>query len=192
MVDNPSGPPDEYDYFNCKRNDRTYISKAFKSSDFLELAEPRYLRILSKVFDNEGAYQFAEIKKEVVLRVTPAGRQEVKITFYEDSRKIKYITIQRFTKKGGKPHKISFTFNSPEIEKLFNILRLVRYIDLESSEKARLDDSVINEWLISEDEKRKYFTENLDLVKEISEHHITKSDVIAFAYRKKQLEVFEC
>jgi hypothetical protein len=190
MVDNPIGPPDEYDYFSGKRTDRTYISKSFKSTDLLDLEEPKYLRILSKIFNSGETWEFAKVKKEIVLRVTSSGRQEVKIVFYEDSREIKHITIQRFTREGGKPHKNGFSFSGTEIEKLFNMLRLIRYIDLESSGRVRLDDSMINEWLISDDEKRKYFTKNLDLVKEISEQHITKSDVIAFAYRKKQLEVF--
>ena len=72
------------------------------------------------------------------------------------------------------------------------MVKLVRYIDLDSSEKVRLDDSVLDELLISEEEKRKYLIDNLDLVKEITEQNITKSDVIAFAYRKKQLELFDC
>jgi hypothetical protein len=191
MVDiNPPSSPDEYDYFNGKRTDRIYVSKSFKPTDLFDLDEPKYLRILSKVFDSGETCQYAQVNKEIVLRVTASGRQEVKIVFFEDSREIKHITIQRFTKKGGKPHRNGFSFNGKEIEKLYDLLRLVRYINLENGEKVRLDDSVLDELLISEEEKRKYLIDNLDLVKEISEQHITKSDVIAFAYRKQQLDIF--
>lgn len=191
MIANSYEQPDEYDYFINKRIDRTYISKSFPSTDFSDIEEPRLIRILSKVFDGEENFEFAEIKKEIVLRTTPSGRQEVKVVFYEDSRGIKHITIQRFSTESGKPHKHSFSFDGEEIEKLFNILKLVKYVELESNAKVRMDDSFLNEWLISEDEKRNYFIENLELVKEISQHHITKSDVVAFAYRKSQLELFE-
>lgn len=182
---------EEFEYFINKLTDRTYISKSFKSFDYLDLDKPRNLRIISKVLDSEESYEFAKIKQELVLRVTPARRQEIKIMFYEDSRDVKCITIQRFTVKNNKPHQQSFTFRGKEIEAFFNLLKLIRYIELKDSEKVRIDDKVIDEWLLSDNEKMKFFLENTALVKEISEHHITKSDIIAYAYRKNQLEVFE-
>ena len=39
---------DEIDYFEGKRSDRTYISKAFPESELLEPEKQRKLRILSK------------------------------------------------------------------------------------------------------------------------------------------------
>ncbi len=182
---------EEFEYFKNKHTDRTYISKSFKSFDYLDLDKPKNLRIISKVLDSEESYEFAKVKQELVLRVTPSRRQEIKIMFYEDSRDIKCITIQRFTVKNYKPHQQSFTFRGKEIEVFFNLLKLIRYIELKDSEKVRIDDKVIDEWLLSDNEKMKFFLENTDLVKEISEHHITKSDIIAYAYRKNQLEVFE-
>ncbi len=182
---------DEMDYFEGKRPDRTYISKAFPEPESLEPEKQRKLRILSKVMDQADQHEFVTIKKEVVLRVTPGERQEVKVSFYEDNRNIKSITIQRFTRKDGKPHKSSFSFYGDEIEKLFNVLRLVKYIDLRSKEKERFDDRVVNEWLLTSDEKRKYFLDNLEIVEEIVKTQLTKSDVIALAYRKNQLEIFK-
>jgi len=183
--------PEEIEYFSNKRTDRTYISKAITPSPIFESEDPsRPVRILSKVFDSDELHQFVKVKNEVVLRKTPGERQEVKVVFYEDTRDIQSITFQRFTIKNGNPHKFSFSFTGPEIEKIYNLLRLIKYIGLDSAEKVRLDDHVFNEWLLTVDEKRKYFLDNLDLVIEITKNHITKSDVVAFAYRKKQLEVF--
>jgi hypothetical protein len=190
MADDPLEQTEEYSYFINKRTDRTYISKQFQSADIFGIEKPRPMRILSKVIDSEEPYEFVQVKKEVVLRLTPSKRQEVKVIFYDDTREVKHITIQRFTVEGGKPHKHSFTFSGKEIETLYNIIKLVRYVDLEDRDKFRLDDNMMNQWLISEDEKQNYLIENLDLVQEIIEHHITKSDVIAFAYRKNQLNEF--
>jgi hypothetical protein len=180
------------DYFEKKRPERTYISKSFDGVDFSDAAvEVRRMRIMSRVFDPDESPLFARIRREDVLRITPGERHEIKIVFCEDTRDIKHITIQRFTRKDGKPHKTGFTLSGSEIEKLYNMLRLVRYADLGTADKIRLDEQVFNEWLTSTDERRKYFLEHSDLVMEIAKHHITKSDVVAFAYRKSQLGIFE-
>jgi hypothetical protein len=150
----------------------------------------RKMRILSKVLDSSELHQFAKIKDEIVLRVTPGGRQEVKVTFYEDPREIQCLTIQRYTKKSGKPHLWYFTFRGEEIDRLYDLIRFVRYIRLDQEGKERLDDHILDDLLISLDEKRRYFLEHSDLVMEIARNDITRSDVVALAYRKKQLELF--
>jgi hypothetical protein len=191
MNENPIEPKDEIDYFDTKRNDRTYISKSFPSRDIVGNEDGRKIRILSKVFDSDELFEFAKIKKDIVLRTTRSRRQEVKVVFFEDSREIKELVFQRFTKESGNPHKYSFSFGGNEIKTIYNLLELIRYIDLEDGNKVKLDDIVMNESLLSEYEKRKFLSDNPDLVKEISEHHITTSDITAFAYRKNQLEIFE-
>jgi hypothetical protein len=148
------------------------------------------MRYISKVFDSESV-QFAQVKGEVVLRVTPQQRQEVKALFYETPRDIVGLTIQRFTKKTGKPHKVHFTFRGEEIDKLYNLLRFIKYVRLENEGKEKLDDHILEDLLIDTDEKREYFSQHLDLVQEIVENNITKSDVVALAYRKEQLEIFD-
>lgn len=54
--------------------DKTIVSKAFT-----DYAGQR-LRILSKVVDGAEGLQFADVKGEAVLRVTAAGRYEIKAT----------------------------------------------------------------------------------------------------------------
>lgn len=185
--------PSDYEFFNNKRTDRTYVSRAFRQSSFIEPQDQRALRIVSKVFDSEERPQFASLKGELVLRATPSGKQEVKIVFYQDTREVKSITIQRFQVKSGNPHKTAFTLYGDEIEKLYNLLGLIRYLDLENSDKVRLDDSVVNDWLLSEQEKRRYLVEDLDpeLLEEVIRNRVTKTDVVALAFRRQQLAVFE-
>lgn len=175
---------DDYDYFTNKRSDRTYISKSITGFD------PYRVRIISKVVDSQEFGEFAKIKDEVVLRISPGERQEIKAVFYEDSREVKSLTIQRFTRKNGNPHKISFTFQGEEITKLYEILRLIKYVRLDGEEKVRLDDEVLDDLMVSWEDKRKFLLENLDLVAEIAQNEVTKSDIVGLAYRKQQLEVF--
>ncbi|MBI3958147.1 MAG: DUF4263 domain-containing protein [Chloroflexi bacterium] len=182
---------DEYEFFVNKRPDRTYLSKAFPELVSYDPPEYRNLRILSKVFDSPVGYEFANVKHELILRKTPGGRFEVKAVFWDDSRGIRQLTFQRFTAETVNPHKIAFNLSEQEIESLFNILRLIKYIELDSGEKHRFDDNVFNEWLLSETEKRNFFLQHLDLVAEIAEQNLTKSDIVAIAYRKQQLQVFE-
>lgn len=181
----------DYEYFLNKRPNRIYISKAFAESSIFDSFQNRILRILSKVTDSEESYEVAKLKGETVLQRTPGGRYEIKAVFYQDSREIKQLTIQRFTTQNGNPGKTCFTFSGDQIDKLYNLLQFIQYIELESGEKQRLDDDLINEWLLSVDEKRNFFLRDLDLVAEIAAHNVTKSDIIALGYRKSQLKEFE-
>jgi len=183
---------DKFEIFSSRRRDRVYVSKAFPEYLSYDQAESRKLRIVSKVLDSPIQHEFASIKNEIVLRRTPGGRQEIKAVFWEDSREIKSLTVQKFTSDSGVPHqKRSFTLTQDEIERLYNLLRFIQYVELNSEDKQRFDDEMVNEWLLSEQEKRNYFINNLDLVAEIAEHNVTKSDIIALGYRKQQLKVFE-
>jgi hypothetical protein len=185
---------DEHEYFANMNPNRTYISKAFKDftsyTENHEAVEGKTLRILQKVFDVNEPQELARVKNEIVIRVTPSERQEIKVFFYQDSREIKRIIFQKFTVKDGKPHNTSFSFSGDEIEKIYNLLKLIKYIDLEDSEKTRLDDNILNAWFITENEKRKFISESPELLAEIVKNDITKSDIVALGYRKKQLEVF--
>jgi hypothetical protein len=175
---------EDYDYFTNKRPDRTYISKSITGFD------PDRVRIISKVVDSQECSEFARVKNEVVLRVSPGEREEIKAVFYEDNREIKSLTIQRFTRKNGNPHKISFTFQGEEIAKLYEFIRLIKYVHLDGEDKVRLDDEILDELIISLEDKRKFLLENLDLVAEIAQNEVTKSDIVGLAYRKQQLDVF--
>lgn len=183
--------PNEYDYFSNKRTDRIYLSRAFDSVVSFDPPKSRKMRYASKVFDSEETHQFAQVKGEITLRVTPSQRQEVKALFYEDPREIECLTIQKFTKPTGTPHKSHFTFRGDEIDKLYNLIRLIRYLRLENDEKEKLDDHILEDLLIDTDEQKQYFLKHIDLVGEIAQNNITKSDVIALAYRKEQLEIFD-
>jgi hypothetical protein len=178
---------EEIEYFENKRPNRVYISKSFAASD----QDPTRLRIISKVFDPSVTHEFVKIKKEIVLRSTQGERQEVKAVFYEDDRHIENLTIQRFTRETGTPHRHSFTFQGDEIKELVRLIRLVQYVHLEGEEKERLDEEVLNDVIVSADQKRRFLIDNADLVVEVVRCHVSKADVVALAYRKEQLNIFD-
>ncbi len=181
--------PEEIEYFENKRPDRTYVSKGFLSRD-----STRKQRFISKVFEHDEHHEIAEVKDELVIRVTEGQRDEVKAVFYEDDRGIASLIIQRFIRKTGRPYqKISFSFHGEELEKLYRLIRSIAIVPLEDDNKARLDDEVLDEIFrtISATDRRKLLASNADLVLEIARNHITSSDIVALAYRRKQLSIFQ-
>ena len=83
-----------------------------------ELVRP--FRIVSKVVDGRESHEFFRDGKQVSLRITDGERQEIKAKFYEDNREIATLQIQKYSIKGGIPHKTCFTFIESEIATLFN------------------------------------------------------------------------
>ncbi len=179
--------PEEIEFFANRRPDKTYLSKSFRDA----WEDGRKMRFLWKVFDPPELHCFAELKREWVLSVTHGERYEIKALFYEDSREIRSITIQRFTIKSGKPHKSSFTFDGDQVAKILDVLRAVRYFDLSQEEKQRIDDRSLDELLVSVDEKKRFLRQNPQLVLDLLNNDLTQADIVALAYRKRQLEVFD-
>lgn len=181
---------EEFDYHSNKRTDKTYISSAIKTGDESKGFPERNIRIISKVIDSKSTYSFAKIKDELVIRITDAEREELKAIFYEDTRDIKVLTFQKFTKKSGNPHKYSFSFIGEEIYKLKKFIQSINDIPIESKEKRQITDIEVDEILLTQSQTRKIIIEHQDLLSDILKSDITKSDIVALGYRKKQLEIF--
>jgi len=178
-----------YKYFQRKIPDHTYVSKVFPQ--FEPSHEQRRVRIASQVFDLPELHEFAHEHGEVIIRVTDGEREEIKATFYDDSREVKTVTIQRYLHKDGSPMKsTSFTFREEEIEKILNLFGLVRTFNFPSDNKITIDNDADERWQPSEEDKHNYLMEHQELVAEIARNHITEADIIALGYRREQLEVF--
>lgn len=178
--------PKEHEYHANKRPDRTYIGCRFFDAGG---ADP--LRIISKVVDSPDIHEFATIDGERIIVLKSGRRQEILAVFYEDTRKIKRITIQSFDTDNGEPIKHSFTFRKAEAEQFDKVLQAIRFIDLEDDEKHRLDDEILDARSATPTELRRLMADNLDIVRHIVRHDIKTDEVIALGYRKEQLSVFE-
>ncbi|MER9185930.1 hypothetical protein [Mesorhizobium australicum] len=164
------------------RTDKTYVSPAFKA-----FAGER-VRIANKVFDNPGGQEFALVKDEIVLRETPAGRFQIKATFFEVSRGIQTLTIQKFTKTGGKEY---FTFLPAEITRLLNFLTDIKRINFPDEGKINISDADLEQLLLSPAQMKRLAADNQPLLAALARNEITTEDLIALGYRKRELRIFE-
>lgn len=166
---------------------KTYISpglSAFGDSK-------RRVRIISKVIAPNEAIAFGTIKDEIILRRTDGNSIHIKATFFEDDRSIDVLTIQGFTAATDKPRNTSFSFRPSEIDQLIEFIDNIRAIDLENRGAVNISDDDLRKLILSGNQARSLVRENEDLFAEIAKSEITKHDIIAVGYRKKQLKVFE-
>jgi hypothetical protein len=178
---------DDYEYHQNKRPDKTYISKSLA---FSTQADRRF-RIASKVIDSPECHSFALEKGEHVIRVTHGGRQEIVAKFYEDTRGVHTLTLQRFTTDTGAPHKTYFSFIGNEIRKLLEFISNLQLVQFPNQERVNVTDAQLKRMLLAPDQVRTLLVQNQDAVLELARSDITKGDIVALGYRRKQLERFE-
>lgn len=188
---------DDYEYFKNKRADRIYLSrslttKQFKKNDAGVVEEfERPFRIASKIIECSESHKFFKDGKQVSLRITPGQRQELKAKFYEDSRGVFTLQIQKYTIESGAPHNVDFTFIGNEIAVLFNFLRNIEILPILDEAKATLDDKFVESIVLTKDQALSLLNQQPELIEELSKHDITAKDVAILGHRRKQLGEFE-
>jgi hypothetical protein len=188
---------DDHEYFSNKRPDRVYLSrsladKSFRKSDDGAIEEfTRPFRVVSKVIDCEESHQFFKDGKEVSLRISPGGRQEIKAKFYEDTRGVFTLQIQKYTMETGAPHNTHFTFIGNEISILYNFLRNIPVLPLKTKTGTKLDDRFVDEIVLSREQALQLINDQPELIREIMENQVTCEDIANLGYRRSQLEIFE-
>lgn len=173
---------DEYEIHKNKLPAKTYISPAVPTAH-------GHLRIASKVIDSEGL-QYATVKKEILLRRTDTGRTEIVAKFFEDDRKLTVLTIQAFNGHTGQPHKTHFSFIGNEIPKLLTFFQDIASIEFKDSAAVNITDAELQKLNLSQAQAASLVHENQDIFLEAIRSEITKEDIIAFGYRKRQLGIF--
>ncbi|HKI55424.1 MAG TPA: Shedu immune nuclease family protein [Anaerolineales bacterium] len=187
---------EDYEYFQNKRSDRVYLSRSLEKrvpyiddeGQVRELVKP--FRIISKVIDSSESHEFISDGKEVSLRITNGQRQEIVAKFYEDDRGIFTLQIQRYTIDSGMPHKTYFSFIGQEISTLYNFIRNVAVIPLNSASSAKLDDRFIEEIVLTREQLSQLISDHPELVDELIRHNTTSQEVALLGYRKQQLDHF--
>lgn len=174
---------DEAEIHKNKLAGKTYISPQVATRD-------GPLRIASKVIDSEGLH-FAKMKNEIVLRRTETGRVEIVAKFLEDSRNLTVLTIQSFNGNTGNPHKTHFSFIGSEIPKLVNFLQNISAVEFKDSEKVNITDSALRKLTLSKEQVTNLIHDNPDIFAEAVQIELTKEDIVALGYRKKQLTIFQ-
>ena len=101
------------------------------------------------------------------------------------------MNIQGYTVATDKPHNASFSFVGDEIRKLFEFIKNITSINLDSSSSINITDENLNRIILSESQAKRIIHENQELLSEILRSEVTKEDIVAVGYRKKQLDVYE-
>ena len=174
------------DNYKNPKEGKTYISARLDSFGKSE----QKVRIASKVIESEDSYAFAKVKDEIVLRHKKGAKTNIKAKFIEDNRGIFLLNIQGYTVATEKPHNASFSFIGDEIGKLLEFVQNIQLYRFQSSGSVNISDDKLRQENISEIQARKLIQDNHEVFSEVLKSEITKEDIIAVGYRKKQIEVF--
>ena len=187
---------DEYEYFRNKRADRVYLSrslslKQFHKTDGGEVEEfERPFRIVSKVIDGAESHEFFRDGKQVSLRITGGARQEITAKFYEDTRGVFTLQIQKYTVQSGTPHHTHFTFINDEISTLYNFLRNIEFLPISDEQGARLGDKFAANLVLTREQAVNLLSSQPGLLEELLRTQVTARDVAEMGHRRAQLEEF--
>ena len=177
----------DWDSYENPKEGKTYISPSLNS--FGEGDEK--VRIASKVIESKDSYAFGTIKDEIVLRHNEGAKSYIKAKFIEEPRGLFLINIQGYTVATDKPHNASFSFIGEEIDKLIEFIENVMSVKFQNNYAVNITDEELRKIAISNNQARMLLHENEEVFSELLKSEITKEDIIAIGYRKKQLEVYE-
>lgn len=177
---------EENEYDANRRVDKTYLSPSLPA--FGQLS--RSVRIATKAFQSPEDYAFGTIKGEVVLRCREGAKKYVKATFFEDDRSLRVLNIQGFSAATDKPHNASFAFIGEEIGTLVELLNNIQALQLDDPAGVNAFDTQLRKAILSKDQAAVLLEQNEDVLAEALRTRVTKEDIVAVGYRKRQLERF--
>ena len=136
--------------------------KTYVSPQLNDFQNPeRKVRIITKGIEAQESYAFATIKGETVLRLT------------------------------DKPHNASFSFVGNEITELIDFINSTQSMRFNSNRAQRISDEELERYTFTKDQLVRLMGKDPSLLSEIVETEVTSKDIVAIAYRKKQLGIFE-
>lgn len=180
---------DDADYIEKKRSDRIYVSKPFQ----VGVNKDREARYITRVFDEADRSAFDSVDGEIVIRATHNDKVQVKAVVTSDDHKIQQLTLQSFRiyKDGVRPNEqYGINLYGDEIARLVQFAEIATKLEVTTPGRLRIDEEALAQFDI-DDAARAWLQRNPDVVREIVEHQVTSRDVVAVAYRRKQLEAFD-
>lgn len=191
----------EYLFFKKLEDDMLSISPRFINKHIIDGVEiEKYTRAVSMKFGDSADHKM--IKRfqtkdgiEIDLRTTDNKEQEIKAYFYEDTRGIKTLTVQRWMTKTGNAHKESMVLWGKQLELLLKFVESLKGVPLDGAGKVKIPLNIAlekaDEFKINDKQVMQYLKENPNVIKKVVENEVTESDVISLGYRKQQLIKFE-
>lgn len=187
---------DDYEYFKNKRADRVYLSRSLIAKAYRKTADggveefERPFRIVSKIINCAESHQFFRDGKQVSLRITDGQKQEIKAKFYEDTRDVATLQIQKYTVEDGSPHNTHFTFTGNEISTLYNFLRNIEFLPIKDEQSVKLDDKFVESIVLTKEQALLLLSQQPNLLDELVQHQISAQDIAILGHRRKQLTEF--
>ncbi|MCG3685308.1 DUF4263 domain-containing protein [Aliarcobacter butzleri] len=190
----------EYIYFTKLQKDTLSVSPQFTNKYYDEKEIEIRTRGVSMKFGDSANHEMTkriETKDgiEIHLKATDNKQQEIKAYFYEDTRDIKTLTVQRWITKTGNAHKESMVLYGEQLDLLLKFVQSLKGIPLNGKGKVTIPLDIalskINEPSITDENISNYLKTNPTLLNKIVENDLTENDVVSIGYRKKQLEVFK-
>ena len=177
----------DYDTYKNPIEGKTYISPPL-GNNFGDFGT---IRIVTRGIDQPESFEMAKEKGEVLLRKTLGGKNIITAKVFETSRAIHVLNIQEYTAASGNPHKLGFAFMGDEITKLFNFIRDVQTMRFGSDRYQRLNDEDIEHIELTDEQAASFIQKNPDLFASVIQSRLTTKDIVAIAYRKGQLDIFQ-
>lgn len=173
---------------------RFYVSRRFKERVDVPDQAPRVCRFGYRVFDPDSEVEFhRDGGWEVVVRETPT-RQQLKALFFEDTRLVKHLLFQRFTRDGVPIARERFILSGDEVYGLSEFLSLIQSPDLELAEDeygVKVLPAGIEALLSNEASRLEIFRRYREIFAELVADDVESPEVIAFARRRRQLKMFD-
>ena len=182
---------DDEDYVARKRSDRFYVSRPFK----VGREKDRDARIISRVFDDGERSRFDAVDGEIVIRATHDDKVQIKAVVTSDDNAVRQLTLQSFRvyKDGNRPNlQYGINLYGAEINELLEFAEFAAKLQVNTSGKLKIDRDALAHVDIDMDEAaRAWLAKNPDALREIITSEATSRDVVAVAYRRKQLAIFD-
>ena len=174
---------DDYSAFFNRRTDKIIISKRFADRD----GKP--MRIMSKIVDTAEALKFVKIGTEKLIHKTPAGRQNIKATLFEDDRGMTVLTLQKYSRESAL--ETHFSFVGSEITTLLEFVAGIRTVPLPDSQGRHVTDEEMREIVLGHSQLANALANKPEVITELLKKHDFDRDLIAVGYRRAQLQYFE-
>lgn len=178
---------DEGDYDFNKRPDKTYMSPSLPDLD----GSGRKIRIATKTFAAATEPEFATVKGELVVRHKEGQKRVVTASFFEDNRDVKVLRLQAFTAATGAAHKNGFSLIGREIATFLEFAKHIQEHIFKHDHPVNIEDEELRRFILSERQAVQIIAEYPEALAEALRTQVTKKDLVAVAYRRKQLETFE-
>ena len=164
---------------------RLYISKSFKHP-----RQDNARRFARKRFEVGPLKEVLKKGEEFVLHETDTGIQQIRATFLEDGRGITHLHIQRWSTKTGNPMGEQVVLYGEQIGRLIEFIQNIRQIEIPTPNTFNVDEDNLRLVHMPDADALKVLEDHPELVAEFARSQITTEDVVAIAYRRRQLQLF--